>query len=263
MKLQKIILNLLTNAVKFTPAGGNVNLKIEHLTKRENSCNFKITVADNGVGMSEEFQKIMFEPFVQENADPLHMGVQDGTGLGLTIVRNNIEQMGGYIHLDSSVGEGSVFTVYLPLDVLESVPEKDNSKLQKDYDKLRGLNVLVVEDSDMNTEVVKAILSRKGINSVCVTDGQEAVDEFSSSQAGTFDAIFMDLRMPRMNGYEAARKIRMLQREDARTIPIFALSADVYEEDIKRALSAGMNGHIAKPIRPETIYDALLGLNIR
>ncbi len=263
MKLQKIILNLLTNAVKFTPAGGNVNLKIEHLTKRENSCNFKITVADNGVGMSEEFQKIMFEPFVQENADPLHMGVQDGTGLGLTIVRNNIEQMGGYIHLDSSVGEGSVFTVYLPLDVLESVPEKDNSKLQKDYDKLRGLNVLVVEDSDMNTEVVKAILSRKGINSVCVTDGQEAVDEFSSSQAGTFDAIFMDLRMPRMNGYEAARKIRMLQREDARTIPIFALSADVYEEDIKRALSAGMNGHIAKPIRPETLYDALLGLNIR
>ncbi len=263
MKLQKIILNLLTNAVKFTPQGGKVELYIDHLTLRENGCNFRITVSDTGVGMSEDFQKIMFEPFVQENVDPLHMGVQNGTGLGLTIVRNNIEQMGGHIHLDSKVGHGSTFKVYLPIDVLSSEQLPSETSDKKDYESLRGLNVLVVEDSDMNTEVIKAILTRKGINSFCVADGSEAVETFANSQAGTFDVIFMDLRMPKMNGYEAARKIRSLQREDAKSIPIFALSADVYDSDIKRALSAGMNGHIAKPIRPETLYDVLLGLNIR
>lgn len=263
MKLQRIILNLLTNAVKFTPPGGLVSLEIEHLMERNKGCNFRICVADTGVGMSKEFQKIMFEPFVQEHSDPLHMGTQEGTGLGLTIVRNNVEQMGGFLEIQSEEGQGSVFTAFLPIDVRseEPVQEMETVSNEKDYSRLRGMNVLVAEDSDMNTEVVRAILARKGITSECVSDGQQAVDAFANAPAGTYQAILMDLRMPGMNGYEAVARIRKIDREDAGTIPIFALSADVYDEDIKRAEHAGMTGHIAKPIRPETLYDALLGLN--
>lgn len=264
LKLQKIILNLLTNAVKFTPPGGQVSLDIAHLKERKNKCNFSICVSDNGVGMSEDFQKIMFEPFVQEQADPLHMGVQEGTGLGLTIVRNNVEQMGGFMEIQSKEGEGTVITAFLPIDVRSEEPVKSAapSKPEKDYSSLEGMNVLVVEDSDMNMEVVRTILSRKGVTSVCVSDGQQAVDAFEDAPAGTFQAIFMDLRMPGMNGYEATSRIRKMNREDARTIPIYALSADVYEEDVKRAGEAGMNGHIAKPIRPENLYDVLLDLKL-
>ena len=262
MKLQRIILNLLTNAVKYTPQGGYVSLEIEHLTERNNGCNFRICVSDTGIGISKEFQKVMFEPFVQERSDPLHVGTQEGTGLGLTIVRNNVEQMGGFIEIRSEEGQGTVFTVYLPIDVKsEEIPEEEPADTaSKDYSALEGMHVLVAEDSDMNTEVIRAILKRQGITCECVEDGQQAVHAFSNAPAGTFSVILMDLRMPGMNGYEAATRIRMMDREDAKTIPIYALSADVYEEDVRRAENAGMTGHIAKPIRPETLYDALLGL---
>ena len=262
MKLQRIILNLLTNAVKFTPQGGQVSLEVEHLKERNKGCNFRICVSDTGVGMSEEFQKIMFEPFVQEHADPLHLGTQEGTGLGLTIVRNNVEQMGGFLEIRSKEGEGTVINAFLPIDVRpeEPVSEAVLEDAQKDYSLLRGMHVLVAEDSDMNTEVVCRILERKGISPTCVSDGRQAVDAFSQAPAGTFQVILMDLRMPGMNGYEAASRIRMLDREDAKTIPILALSADAYDEDIRRSKAAGMTGHIAKPIRPEILYDALAGL---
>ena len=266
IKLQKTILNLLTNSVKFTSPGGQVSLEIEHLKERKNKCNFRICVTDTGVGMSEDFQKIMFEPFVQEHADPLHMGVQEGTGLGLTIVRNNVEQMGGFLEIQSQEGEGTRITAYLPVDVRSEElagEASDLSAQRKDYSRLAGMHVLIAEDSDMNMEVVRSILTRKGVTSECVSDGQQAVDLFADSPAGTFQAIFMDLRMPGMNGYEATGRIRSMDREDARTIPIYALSADVYEEDINRAREAGMNGHIAKPILPDTLYDALLDLNLR
>lgn len=262
MKLQKIILNLLTNAVKFTPSGGEVSLKIDHLKERIDGCNYAITVRDSGVGMSEDFQRIMYEPFVQENPDPLHMGTQNGTGLGLTIVRNNVDQMGGHMELESKPGKGTVISAYLPIDVQENLRQEDRESKKDLYEKLRGMHVLIVEDSDMNMEVVRTILVRKGIETVCVSDGYEAVDTFSSSEIHFFDAILMDLRMPGMNGYEACQKIRAMSREDASSIPVYALSADVYAEDIRRAMDAGMNGHIAKPIRPETLYNALLGLNI-
>ena len=262
MKLQRIILNLLTNAVKYTPQGGYVSLDIEHLMERNNGCNFRICVSDTGIGISREFQKVMFEPFVQERSDPLHFGTQEGTGLGLTIVRNNVEQMGGFIEIRSEEGQGTVFTVYLPIDVRseEALQEPSPEDVQRDYSALEGMHVLVAEDSDMNTEVIRAILKRKGITAECVESGQQAVKAFSSAPAGTFSVILMDLRMPGMNGYEAAARIRMMDREDAKTIPIYALSADVYEEDVRRAENAGMTGHIAKPIRPETLYDTLLDL---
>lgn len=260
MKLQRIILNLLTNAVKFTPQGGHVSLDIEHLAERNNGCNFRICVSDTGVGISKDFQKIMFEPFVQEHPDPLHLGAQEGTGLGLTIVRNNVEQMGGFIEIRSEEGRGTVITAFLPIDVRVG-ESKENVESEKDYSSLEGMRVLIAEDSDMNMEVVRTILSRKGVICDCVTDGQQAVDVFAREPKGTFQVILMDLRMPIMNGYEAASEIRSMDREDAGSIPIYALSADVETEDVRRASRAGMTGHIAKPIRPETLYDLLLDLN--
>ncbi len=257
MKLQKIILNLLTNAVKFTPAGGEVSLNVVHLKERVNGCNFKITVSDTGVGMSEAFQKIMYEPFVQENPDPLHMGTQNGTGLGLTIVRNNVDQMGGHIELSSVQGKGTTISAFLPIDVHDNTVAVSDTGQKENYDMLAGMRVMIVEDSDMNTEVVRTMLERKGVVTVCASDGAEAVELFSQSGQNSYDAILMDLRMPNMNGYEACRKIREMSREDAAAIPIYALSADVYAEDIQRAMDAGMNGHIPKPIRPETLYDTL------
>ncbi len=260
MKLQKIILNLLSNAVKFTPAGGKVSLSVSHLKERVDGCNFRINVSDTGVGMSEDFQKIMYEPFVQETPDPLHMGTQNGTGLGLTIVRNHVEQMGGHIELDSQKGRGTIINAYIPIDVQDSESKTANARTVNKYDGLQGMRAMVVEDSDMNMEVVRTMLERKGIETVCVCDGYEAVEAFSSSEVNYFDVIFMDLRMPGMNGYEACQKIRSMQREDAEHIPVYALSADVYEEDIRRAMDSGMTGHIPKPVRPEALYDALLGL---
>lgn len=258
MKLQRVILNLLTNAVKFTPEGGQVSLGIERLEDRVNGCNYRICVADNGTGMSKDFQKIMYEPFVQEHSDPLHLGVQEGTGLGLTIVRNNVEQMGGFIDIQSEEGKGTKVSVYLPIDVRNMEPVREKEENEPDYSALNGMKVLIAEDSDMNMEVIRAILSRKGVVCECVSDGKQAVDAFEQAMPGTYAVILMDLRMPGMNGYEAVQRIRSMDREDAHKIPIYALSADVYEEDVKRAKNAGMNGHIAKPIRPERLYEVLL-----
>lgn len=262
MKLQRIILNLLTNAVKYTPEGGQVTLEIEHLEERVNGCNFKICVTDTGVGISRDFQKIMFEPFMQEKVDPLKSGAREGTGLGLTIVRSNVEQMGGFIDLRSEEGAGTSISVFLPIDVREGECEESIEPETRNFSKLAGMKVLVAEDSDMNREVARAVLAGKKIECVCVSDGRQAVEAFETSPAGTFDAILMDLRMPVMDGYEAASRIRSLKREDAASIPIYALSADVYDEDKKKVQDAGMNGHISKPIRPEKLYDALMGLNI-
>ena len=262
MRLQRIILNLLSNAVKFTPETGQVTLKIEHLPERVKGCNFRILVRDTGIGMSREFQKIMFEPFVQEHPDPLHMGTQDGTGLGLTIVRNNVEQMGGFLEINSEEGKGTEIAAFLPVDVPERKKEEALQE-KRDYSRLAGMHILVAEDSDMNTEVVRTILSRMNISCDCVSDGQEAVEFFENAPPGTYDVILMDLRMPVMNGYKAAAGIRSLDHPDAASVPILALSADVYQEDVKRAKDAGMTGHIGKPIRPETLYDALTDLKIR
>ncbi len=259
MTLQKIILNLLTNAIKFTPKDGKVKLTVNHLDHRVNGCNFTITVEDTGVGMSKEFQQILFEPFSQEKADPEHLGAHEGMGLGMSIVRDAVAQMGGAIDVHSREGKGTKILVRLPIDVREDQPVSSAAERKPaDYELLKGLKVLVAEDSDMNTEVVRAILARKGIEALCVENGEAAVKLFSSYEEGYFTAIFLDLRMPVMSGFEAATEIRSLDRPDAAVIPIYALSADVYAEDIDRAKEAGMNGHIAKPVKPEEIYNALL-----
>ena len=263
MKVKRVILNLLSNAVKFTPEGGQVTLAIEHLAERVNGCNFRICVTDTGIGMSVEFQKIMFEPFVQEHADPVQAGTSEGTGLGLTIVRKYTEQMGGFMDIHSEVGKGTAISAYLPVDIRESEQLQEETPRPRDYGRLKGMNVLVAEDSDMNAEVVRVILAKKGITCTCVDDGRKAVETFGCSREGTFAAIFMDLRMPGMDGCEASRRIRAMKRPDAKEIPIYALSADAYAKDEIKAEDAGMNGHIAKPVHPDDLYDVLMDLNIR
>ena len=253
LHLQKIFLNLLTNAVKFTPAGGEVRLIIEQLEPPYGGFNCKITVRDTGIGISKEFMPKMFDPFAQERRTGT--SCQAGTGLGLAIVKRLVELMGGDIQAASDVGKGTEFVVRLPIERVENyTPAK---AAEADLSELTGRTLLLCEDNEMNREIASSILSLKGIKTVAAINGKEGTETFAASRSGAFAAILMDLRMPVMDGFEAARAIRALDRPDAKTIPILALTADADEETVKLCAAAGMNGHAAKPIDRAELFKAL------
>jgi len=249
---QKIFLNLLTNAVKFTPPEGTVEFRLEDRTATDGSHSTRAVVRDTGVGMDESFLPKMFEPFAQEQ--PTGAG-SSGTGLGLSIVHHFVDTMGGTIEVQSHKGAGSVFTVTLPLEpVPDYVPEAAKTFSAADF---AGRSILLCEDNEMNAEIARSILEAKKMCVVWAANGREGAERFASSEPGEFDAVLMDIRMPVMNGYDAARAIRAQDRADAKTVPIIALSADAYDEDVQRASGAGMNAHVAKPIDPQLLYAAL------
>ena len=254
LKVQKIFLNLLSNAIKFTPAGGTVRASIESLCPPVNGCNHRIVVADTGVGISPEFLPNIFEPFSQEHRQSNVSTM--GTGLGLTIVKRIVDLMGGSIRVESVVGQGTRFTVDLPIRRMESPlsPPDENPVRQIS---LAGKVVLLCEDNYLNTEIATTLLKEKGVLATCAVNGKDGVAAFAASSPGHYDAVLMDIRMPIMDGYEAAAAIRSLPRRDAKTVPILALTADAFEEDIRRAKDAGMNDYITKPIEPERLFTAL------
>lgn len=195
----------------------------------------------------------MFEPFAQEH--PAGVDNIGGTGLGLSIVQHFVAMMGGKIDVKSLKGEGATFTVRLPLEfVPDYVPDAGQTFRAEDFD---GLKILLCEDNEMNAEILQSILEAKKMQAVWARNGREGAELFAVSAPGEFAAIIMDIRMPVMNGYDAARAIRALDRQDAGTIPIIALSADAYDEDVARTRSAGMDAHIAKPIDPQLLYAEL------
>ena len=203
-------------------------------------------VTDTGVGMTKEFVKHIFDEFSQEESSArTHY---KGSGLGMAISKRYVDLMGGNISVESEKGKGSTFTVELPLELTEA------DKVQKqaspgDSTDLAGVKILMAEDNDLNAEIAMVQLEELGIHITRASDGKEALKIFASNQPGTFDIIFMDIMMPKMNGYEATKAIRALQnRPDARTIPIIAMTANAFAEDVQASLDAGMNGHIAKPI---------------
>lgn len=255
LRLQDIFINLLSNAVKFTPEYGQITLMIECVRMEKDYVHDRIAVRDNGCGMSPEFLPKVFEPFSQERlASTADVG---GSGLGLSIVKKLVDLMGGTITVKSELGRGTEFTVLLDLERADKqIPEKTESGLE--WQKLKGRRVLLVEDNAMNTEIAKAVLEMKGISVVCSENGEAGCLTFAESENGAFDAILMDIRMPVMNGLSAAKKIRGMNRPDAKSIPIIAMSADAFAEDIAMSLSAGMNAHIAKPVDPANLYDTLL-----
>ena len=255
--LNRIYFNLLSNAVKYTPENGTITLKIREKLLPHDKIQFTLQVRDNGIGMSNEFQSHLFEPFVQEAREDVYE--MHGSGLGLTIVKKTVEAMGGKISVRSEKGKGTEFTVVLISPCVRRVALREELKAvnadANDY--LSGRHLLICEDHPLNQEIARAML--EGFDALVTVsgDGEEGIRAFVNSPVGYFDGILMDIHMPVMDGYESARRIRSLQRADAKKVPIIAMTADAFADDIQRCLEAGMNAHIAKPIDPELLFDTI------
>jgi signal transduction histidine kinase/ActR/RegA family two-component response regulator len=252
LHIRQILINILGNAVKFTPDGGTISFRVQEMTDDEEKATIRFEIEDNGIGMTEEFQKHIFEAFSQ--ADNGSRTTFMGTGLGMAITKQFVDLMGGDIKIRSKLSEGSCFTVDLTFDV---DPEKIQENAQAATDDVKGMNILLVEDNMLNMEIAEEILEDEGVTVATAENGQIAVDEFNDSEPGTFDAILMDIMMPVMNGYEATRAIRASSHPDAKVVPIIAMSANAYAEDVQEALASGMNAHVAKPINIPLLLSTL------
>lgn len=254
LRFNQIFFNLLTNAAKYTKKKGRVEFISERIPGRDGKLGLRFIVRDSGIGMSEEFQKILFEPFSQENVK--HDTEMQGSGLGLAIVKNLVQAMGGTICVHSRSEEGSEFTVDLYLYAASEdafAQEQESINISQ----LLGLRILVVDDNEINVEIASGMLERVGCHTESTDNGLNALRTFGASDLGYYDAILMDLRMPVMDGLEATRQIRLLDRADAKTIPIIALTADAYHTDVNNTSEAGMNAHISKPIEPALLYRVI------
>lgn len=258
-RVKQIFINLLSNAAKFTPEGGKVSFVVKKLSQDEDMVYKKYVIEDNGIGMAAEFLPHVYEQFKREERGS---STAQGSGLGLAIVKKLIDLMGGTISIDSEVDRGTKVTIYLNFPLAKQEPDKENIKddalLQNNEEnKYRGLQVLLCEDHPLNAAIARKLLERCAASVTWVQNGEECVKEFLRSPQGYYDILFMDIRMPVMDGLEAARKIRALDREDAKRVVIIAMSANAYEEDIQSSLQAGMNAHLAKPVVPEILYSEI------
>jgi signal transduction histidine kinase len=257
VRIREVLVNLLGNAVKFTKDGGAITLDISSYPGAdEKHIITRYVVRDNGIGMSEEFQKKLFDPFSQED-DANARTQYKGTGLGMAITKKYVDMMGGSIAVESKKGVGATFTVEIPLELPEQViPSEQKQHLHRD---LTGIHVLMAEDNDLNAELATIMLEDAGMIVTRASDGKEVVDLFKNNPRGTYDLILMDIMMPNMDGHQAAKAIRALgiERSDAVTIPIIALSANAFIDDIQESLDSGMNDHISKPINREELIDTI------
>jgi CheY-like chemotaxis protein len=254
LNVQKIFLNILNNAVKYTPAGGHIWITLQDVETPEGETDISVSVRDDGIGIDEEFIPHLFEPFSQEKR---HGYESVGTGLGLSIVRQLVDLMGGTIDVNSEKDRGTTFTVRLHFEEAEGIDDGGRDEENAQVIGLRGRKVLLCEDNKLNQEIAVALLGDKGIIVDTAWDGTAGVEKFRGSDIGEYDAILMDIRMPNKGGIEAAREIRGMDRADAAAVPIIAMTADAFDEDIRRCMAAGMNAHIAKPIDPHILYETL------
>lgn len=244
--LSQILLNLASNAIKYGRPGGYLRLNTKLISSTGQEAVYEFTCEDNGIGMSGEFQKHLFEPFSQEaqNARTKYEGV----GLGLSIVKKLVDALGGTITCRSEKDVGTTFRVRLTFRIDKDYKVPDHPSEKSDHSVLEGKNVLLAEDNELNMEIAEFLLTDRGAKVTKAWNGEEAVDIFAASETGFFDIIFMDIMMPVKDGLTATREIRSLDREDAKTVPITAMSANAFSDDIQRSLDAGMNAHISKPI---------------
>lgn len=247
LRIREVLLNIISNAVKFTKDGGTISFAAENAPGNdENHIIVRYRISDTGIGMSEEFQTRIFDEFSQENGGARTS--YKGAGLGMAIAKQYVDLMGGKIEVSSRKGIGSTFTVEIPLLIAEQILSEKEEKLRKDMD-LHGLHVLLAEDNDLNAEIAAALLEEQGMIVTRTADGKSALAQFCNTAPGTFDLILMDIMMPEMNGYETTKAIRNLsERPDGKEIPIIAMTANAFAEDVQAALNAGMDDHVAKPI---------------
>ena len=253
--VKRVMMNILSNAVKYNKANGYIYLScIEIPSEQPEMTTMEFVCRDTGIGMTEEFQKYVFEPFAQE-----HTGSRTkfaGTGLGMAISRKLVEKMGGTINLESEKGVGTTFVIRVPFRI--NTDRSDRSEIEKKPEvSIQGLHILLAEDNELNMEISEFVLQNEGADVTKAWNGQEAVERFRKSKVGEFDVILMDIMMPVKNGYEAAKLIRSLDREDAKTIPIIAMTANAFTEDRIRAKEAGMDEHIAKPVDAELLVKVI------
>ena len=254
-KLQQVLVNVLNNAVKFTPAGGTITFSCVQRMIASGFAKYKFTIKDTGIGMTEEFQKHAFEAFERERTST--ESKTEGTGLGLAIVKKLVDLMHGDVIIQSNSGQGTKIQISLPLRIATENQLHQSDKAKEYKIGLGGMHVLLVEDNELNAEIAMEVLKNKGVLVNWVPDGCACVEEIQDKEAGTYQFILMDVQMPRMNGYEATQKIRQLADVKKAQIPIIAMTANAFEEDRKHALDAGMDGFITKPFRVDEMMKVI------
>ncbi len=254
LHLRQVLINILGNSVKFTPDGGKIYFRVRETGSADGRAHFHFEIEDTGIGMKPEFLQHIWEPFAQEDGGSRTN--YKGTGLGMAITKQFVDMMGGTITVESRLNEGSKFVIELGFDIDQHAAAAAETSEETEFH-LEGMRVMLVEDNEINTEIAQFMLEEVGITVTCVENGRLALELFQRQAAGSFDLILMDIMMPVMNGLDATRAIRALDRPDAKTIPIIAMTANAYDEDVRHAREAGMNGHLAKPIDIGLLYRTL------
>ena len=248
-------MNVIDNAVKYNRPHGSVFVRAEETAFLDGIASCRFVIEDTGIGIGGDFKEHIFEPFTQEHQDARTN--YNGVGLGMSIVKKLVDEMKGTVEIDSWVGKGSIVRITLPVRVDEAWNGQPIEDTREAPENIAGMRVLLVEDNEINCEIVEYILRDAGAEVVTANDGKSAVDAFAASEPGAFDCVLMDLMMPVMSGYEAARVIRGLNRPDAETVPIIALSANAFDEDVALAKDAGMNAHLAKPVNIRKMFQVM------
>ena len=244
LHLRRAMMNIYSNCIKYNRENGKITTDIQVIANDERRVTYRWTITDTGIGMSQEFLTQIFEPFVQAETDA--RSVYQGTGLGMSIAKALIEQMGGTLEVSSERNVGSTFVVTIPFEIADKKEIAQVEKVEKVS--IRGMRILLAEDNELNRDIAETILMEEGAEVTSVVNGREAVDAVRSHSTGTFDLVLMDVMMPVMDGHEATRQIRQMGRPDTDTLPIVAMTANAFAEDVQKSLDAGMDAHIAKPL---------------
>lgn len=252
--LRQIFLNIYGNCIKYNRPGGKITTVVDAFEEHDNICTYRWTITDTGIGMSEEFLKHVFDPFTQEKSDA--RSTYQGTGLGMTIVKSLVEKMNGTIEVTSKEGVGSTFVITIPFEIAPAPAEQPEQKAAE-KSSIEGFNLLLAEDNELNAEIAQTLLEDRGAKITIAADGRQALQMFEESPQGTFDAILMDIMMPEMDGYAATKAIRGLNRPDAKTIPIIAMTANAFTEDAEKCVAAGMNAHMSKPLEIDKVAEVI------
>ena len=252
VRIRQILINIIGNAIKFTKDGGNISFRVREVPQDDMTSTYHFEVEDTGVGMKPEFVTKVFEAFAQEEGGS--RTTYKGTGLGMAISKQLSELMGGTVEVESEYEKGSKFTLIIPMTI-DTTPREEEE--EEELEDLEGLRILMAEDNELNQEIAQELLEDVGATVEVADNGLIAVNKFRDNPPGTFDLILMDVMMPEMDGIEATKTIRALDREDAKTIPILAMTANAFEEDKKKVLDAGMNAHLSKPIEMDLVMKTI------